>query len=144
MTSPGKTSSGSWMWGLCSTMKGSPHLAPIVCRVSPSPTTYTCSHGRCANAPRRSAASEPSGRRPSSSSNRRTSSGPQHQQAPFVDLLAGSVVRMVGCGRSRRWLGRRGGGGEFGDVVKPSSEAPFHIGTVRRTWVNGGGGILSG
>ena len=46
MTRPGKTSSGSWIWGLLSTIKGSPHLSLMVCRVSPSPTTYISSHGR--------------------------------------------------------------------------------------------------
>ena len=45
MTRPGKTSSGSWMWGFSSTMKGSPHFSLIVCKVSPSRTTYISSHG---------------------------------------------------------------------------------------------------
>ena len=39
MTSPGNTSSGSWICGLRSTINGSPHLSLMVWRVSPSPTT---------------------------------------------------------------------------------------------------------
>lgn len=46
MTSPGKTSSGSWICGFRSTINGSPHLSLIVWRVSPSLTTYISSHGR--------------------------------------------------------------------------------------------------
>ena len=45
MTRPGKTSSGSWIWGFRSTINGSPHLSLIVWSVSPSPTTYISSHG---------------------------------------------------------------------------------------------------
>ncbi|KAJ4951730.1 hypothetical protein NE237_028562 [Protea cynaroides] len=45
MTSPGKTSSGSWMCGFRSTIYGSPHLSLMVWRVSPSPTTYISSQG---------------------------------------------------------------------------------------------------
>ncbi|KAJ1402523.1 hypothetical protein SESBI_27930 [Sesbania bispinosa] len=46
MTRPGKTSSGSWICGFRSTINGSPHLSLMVCRVSPSPTTYISSHAR--------------------------------------------------------------------------------------------------
>lgn len=46
ITKPGKTSSGSWIWGFRSTINGSPHLSLIVWSVSPSPTTYISSQGR--------------------------------------------------------------------------------------------------
>jgi hypothetical protein len=47
ITNPGKTSSGSCICGFFSTIKGSPHLSLMLCRVSPSPTTYISSHRRC-------------------------------------------------------------------------------------------------
>ena len=46
MTKPGKTSSGSWIWGFRSTMNGSSHLSLMVLSVSPSPTTYISSQWR--------------------------------------------------------------------------------------------------
>lgn len=89
MTRPGKTSSGSCMCGFLSTMKGSPHLSLMVCSVSPSPTTYTSSHGFTAAPPSR----RPRTSRPPRERAQQHERDERHREAPR---------RRVRCRRGRR------------------------------------------